>query len=38
MFAGNVFPALGTRKLDTQSLSPFGGPRQWERSPTAISP
>jgi L-asparaginase len=26
MFAGNVFPALGTRKLDTQSLSPFGGP------------
>jgi L-asparaginase len=25
-FAGNVFPALGTRKLDTQSLSPFGGP------------
>ncbi|HEX9834297.1 MAG TPA: asparaginase domain-containing protein, partial [Mycobacterium sp.] len=23
MFAGNVFPALGTRKLDTQSLSPF---------------
>jgi L-asparaginase len=25
MFAGNVFPALGTRKLDTQSLSPFGG-------------
>jgi L-asparaginase len=26
MFAGNVFPALGTRKLDTASLSPFGGP------------
>jgi L-asparaginase len=26
MFAGNVFPALRTRKLDTQSLSPFGGP------------
>jgi L-asparaginase len=26
MFAGNVFPALGTRKLDTQNLSPFGGP------------
>jgi L-asparaginase len=24
-FAGNVFQALGTRKMDTQSLSPFGG-------------
>jgi L-asparaginase len=24
-FAGNVFQALGTRKVDTQALSPFGG-------------
>jgi L-asparaginase len=24
-FAGNVFQALGTRKMDTQALSPFGG-------------
>ena len=24
-FAGNVFPALGTRKMDTQSLAAFGG-------------
>jgi len=24
-FDGNVFQALGTRKMDTQSLSPFGG-------------
>jgi L-asparaginase len=24
-FAGNVFQGLGTRKMDTQSLSPFGG-------------
>jgi len=24
-FAGNVFQALGTRKMDTASLSPFGG-------------
>jgi L-asparaginase len=24
-FAGNVFPALGTRKMDTADLSPFGG-------------
>jgi len=26
-FAGNVFQALGTRKMDTQALSPFGGPQ-----------
>jgi L-asparaginase len=25
-FAGNVFPALGTRKVDTQALAAFGGP------------
>ena len=25
VFAGNVFQALGTRKMDTQALSPFGG-------------
>ena len=24
-FAGNVFPALGTRKVDTQALTAFGG-------------
>jgi L-asparaginase len=24
-FAGNVFPALGTRKMDTQNLAAFGG-------------
>ena len=24
-FAGNVFPALGTRKMDTQDLAAFGG-------------
>ena len=24
-FAGNVFPALGTRKVDTQALAAFGG-------------
>ena len=24
-FAGNVFPALDTRKMDTQSLAAFGG-------------
>jgi len=24
-FAGNVFPALGTRKMGTQSLAAFGG-------------
>jgi L-asparaginase len=24
-FAGNVFPALGARKMDTQALGPFGG-------------
>jgi L-asparaginase len=24
-FAGNVFPALGTRKVDTQNLAAFGG-------------
>ena len=25
VFAGNAFQALGTRKMDTQALSPFGG-------------
>jgi hypothetical protein len=24
-FASNVFPVLGTRKMDTQSLAAFGG-------------